>query len=209
MMRRIALSMRTVEARETGEPQSALATDWIHWLDAVGMRPILVPNGLNDPVAFLDEMTPDLIVLTGGGERGQSPERDRVEELFLQHAIETASPLLGVCRGLQVINEIIGGHQQSVAGHVAVRHEVIIKPSWQNIYGPSVTVNSYHDLGIPAGALADDLIVAATDEAGNVEAAYHKTLPIACVMWHPEREGAPVADRLLFETLIKDGVFWR
>jgi N5-(cytidine 5'-diphosphoramidyl)-L-glutamine hydrolase len=209
MTHRIALSMRAVEAPETGEVQSALAMDWVHWLESVGMVPVLVPNGLRDPLSYLDALAPDLVVLTGGGERGQSSERDRVEELFLQRAIQTATPLLGVCRGLQVLNERTGGHQRSITGHTAVMHGVEIEPGWQNIYGSRATVNSYHDLGIAADALSDDLLVAARDETGNVEAAYHKTHPIAGIMWHPEREGAPAADHKLINILIKDGAFWR
>jgi len=209
MMYRIALSMRALEAPDTGEARSALAMDWIHWLEAADMTPVLIPNGLRDPVSFLEAMTPDLIVLTGGGERGQSAERDQVEESLFQHAIETSAPLLGVCRGLQVINELAGGNLQVVSGHTAVIHDVHFDPAWHRIYGTHATVNSYHDLGVSADALADNFVAAATDDAGNVEAAYHRTLPIAGVMWHPERGGAPEADRNLFETLIRDGAFWR
>ena len=43
---------------------------------------------------------------------------------------------------------------------------------------------------------------------GNIEALHHKSLPVAGVMWHPERPGAPAADRALFGRLIKEGAFW-
>ncbi len=205
---RIALSTRAVTASETGEVRSAIADDWTRWLDAAGMEPLLIPNGLADPERFLDSMVPDLIVLTGGGERGKSAARDRVEDVCIARARRGRSPLLGICRGLQVINQACGGALTNIGGHVARPHPVHVEPSLQRFYGFDVTVNSYHDLGIPRDALASELVVAATDADGNIEAACHRSLPIAGVMWHPERAGAPAGDLALLRALIEEGPFW-
>ena len=208
-MPRIALSTRAVTTPDTNEDRCTLAEDWIRWLDAAGMEPLLIPNGLADPERFLKSMAPDLVVLTGGGERGQSAARDAVEDACIARARRDETPLLGVCRGLQVINLACGGRLASIPGHVAQPHEVQVEPVFQRFFGAAVSVNSYHDLGIPADALADDLMVAATDAEGRIEAACHRTLPIAGVMWHPERGGAPTGDAALFRALIEEGTFWR
>jgi len=92
---------------------------------------------------------------------------------------------------------------------VAHPHPVAVEPAWRDLYGAEVPVNSFHAQGIPAAALAPGLVAAARDRDGNVEAFHGAARPLAAVMWHPERAGAPAADRLLFERLAGEGVFWQ
>ncbi|MAH84045.1 MAG: hypothetical protein CBB68_06725 [Rhodospirillaceae bacterium TMED8] len=208
MVYRVALSMRTFQNREPREIGSALATDWIHWLEANGMVPVLVPNGLSDPERYLDALSPDLVILTGGGERGTSPERDIIEEVTIKRAYRCGLPLLGVCRGLQVLCQLAGGELHAVSGHTAVYHDVSIKPAWHKIYGKQIRVNSFHNFGFRSNSIGENFQIAATDCDGNIEAAYHKKLPVAGVMWHPERTGAPIGDSCLVRALIEGEASW-
>jgi putative glutamine amidotransferase len=110
-------------------------------------------------------------------------ERDRLEEGALVHAEKHGLPLLGVCRGLQMINHHQGGRLRKVAGHVAVRHLVKgpLAPEGRE-------VNSYHGLGLLPEDLGRDLEPLAWSDDGVIEAFRHQRLPWLGVMWHPERE---------------------
>jgi putative glutamine amidotransferase len=68
-----------------------------------------------------------------------------------------------------------------------------------------ITVNSYHDFGILADDVPDELIVLGRATDGTVECVSHESRPIVGIMWHPERE-SPSGDfnqqilNVLFQT---------
>ena len=121
--KRIALSMRVTEAPDYKEPRDALSHDLSALFDAWGMLPVPVPNTLSEPATFLDELSPDLLVLTGGDDLGGTSERDETEKRLFAGALERNLPVLGICRGMHLINDHFGGRTQPVAGHVA-------RPTW-------------------------------------------------------------------------------
>lgn len=200
---KVALSMRVTEASNYSERRDSISHDWIVCLDGWGAVPVLLPNLVGDLGAYISSVAPDLIVLTGGDDIGSTPERDRAETNLLKLAIARRIPVIGVCRGMQLINGYLGGTTVPVAGHVACSHDVSISPDWQQYYGERISVNSYHNQGIAAGTLGDSLDIAATDPDGAVEGIRHKDLPVAGIMWHPERAGAPSGDRALFDSLAR------
>ena len=148
------------------------------------------------------------LVLTGGDDFGVTPARDASETKLLDHAILRGLAVLGVCRGMQLINVHFGGRLAPVEGHVARPHPVTLDAPLKNLYGCEMIVNSFHNHGVPADGLGDRLVGAALDADGNVEALHHRDLPVAAVMWHTERPGAPAADRALMERLIGERAFW-
>ncbi|MDC3347542.1 gamma-glutamyl-gamma-aminobutyrate hydrolase family protein [bacterium] len=204
---RVVLSMRSTQASGYDEPRDSVSHDWIALLQKLGMTPILLPNSLDNPASYLDALAPDLLILSGGDDPGQDTPRDRSEKIVLDHAVAQRLPVLGVCRGMQVINLYFGGFLDAIAGHVASSHPIRIKGAFEALYGNESVVNSFHALTVPAEGLAPDLVAAAVDDDGNIEALHHNILPIAAVMWHPERAEAPEADRLLFKRLIEGGKF--
>ena len=205
---RIALSMRIIEAPGTAELRDAISHDWLARLAAWDMTPVPVPNILAQPEAYLDGMGVDLLVLTGGEDLGVTPERDDTESRLLAHALGNGLAVLGVCRGMQLINHYLGGRLSRIDDHVACSHAVVVEPVWRDLYPGPTTVNSFHALGIAADGLAEGLAAAAFDREGHVEAFHHRTKPLAGIMWHPERPAAPAEDRRLIESLIAEGAFW-
>ena len=149
-----------------------------------------------------------MVVFTGGEDFGATPERDATERVLFDHALAGGLPILGVCRGMQLINEFMGGRTTKIEGHVATRHGVTMAPPWRELYDEEIKVNSYHELGIALDGLAPGLGTAATDSEGFVEALFHPDKPVAAIMWHPERAGAPAADRVLMFRLAEQGAFW-
>lgn len=200
----VALSMRVTEAENYVERRDSISHDWIDLLTGWDMTPLLLPN-TGTSVSLFRELKPGLLILTGGEDLGVFPERDAIEQSLLSAALESGTPMLGVCRGSQLINDFLGGGLAPVEGHVAADHAVGISDPWRQFYGGQTTVNSFHATGIPETGLAGELKPAAVDGDGNVEGFVWPGKPVAGVMWHPERENAPTADRALINDLAGHG----
>ncbi len=208
-MIRVALTMRITGATGYPEPRDSISHDWLALLAEWDMSPLLVPNIVNSAASYLDGLDPDLLVFTGGDDLGTMPERDAVERTLFDHALARGLPTLGVCRGMQLVNDIQGGRTEKIEGHVATAHGVTVEPSWRAQYDVKTEVNSYHGLGIAPGDLGADLEAGAVDAEGYIEALFHREKPVAAIMWHPERAGAPANDRAMITRLAEQGAFWR
>lgn len=140
------------------------------------------------------------IVFSGGGDIDPSiyggdmlaadnieRERDDYEIEAVRSAIKTQLPILGICRGLQVINIACGGTLLgNITGHSGgVLHSVHITDKNMQAYysNQAVTVNSYHHQAIDK--LGENLSVCAVSQDGIVEAVCAENL--IAVQWHPER----------------------
>ena len=198
----VALTLRATRA-EHGEAREALARDWLRWCARQGLRPLLVPLGQEDPVEWLRALSPAGLVLTGGNDLGPaagglSPPggsvdeaRDRGERALLTHALESGLPVLGVCRGLQLIAAFHGAPLRRVAperAHVGA-HEVALEGPLAAAVGAAARVNSFHDQGVPLAGLPAPLEALAGSPDGLCEALRVRGAPVWAVQWHPEREG--------------------
>ena len=196
----IALSMRMTRTTypDGGEElRDALAHDWWRFFQAVlpDMPVLPIPNIGENVENFLHSVPLTGIVLTGGDDWGVFPQRDMTEELLFHWAARLGLPVLGVCRGAQVINRLLGGKTGTgfEEGHVRTRHSVAIRTGahcpLQNT--PSLEVNSYHMLGINQENLALGLEAWALASDGSVEAFTGEQGSVMGIMWHPEREKVP------------------
>lgn len=179
-----------------------------------GHVPVLLPYTEDEAHcrAMLERI--DLLLLCGGGDiaachfgEEQSPlagapnnERDAFELLLMRLAVEMKKPVVGVCRGLQIINVALGGTlYQDVGDLLRAVHQRPDSPwdpvHWVEIdessrlYGvlgeQRLSVNSTHHQAI--NRLGDTLRVVAQTVDGVVEAIESTEYPIAAVQWHPER----------------------
>ncbi|UJF33209.1 gamma-glutamyl-gamma-aminobutyrate hydrolase family protein [Paenibacillus hexagrammi] len=197
------LSQRIVQAPNYHEIRDALSQEWTVYMGRFGILPIPIPNVLPRVDAFLDAVRPDLIILTGGNTVAID-ETDRREDVFvcrdyterglIAYAVHHGIPLLGVCRGMQMLHVYFGGKLgESTDGHVNCRHAAEFVTGTRPIWEPTtVQVNSYHNQSIRGGSLSFTLQpLAYSPSDQSVEAFLHHTLPIAGVMWHPERNQEP------------------
>lgn len=180
---RVAISLRVDYLPNRNETRDSVDQKLYSWINEQGYSPILVPNKIANLNMWLEDIRPNYIVLSGGNDIGQAHERDQTEESLLMYAKENNLPLLGICRGMQMMVILSGGTLKQVSGHVSKRHGIKSLVVDQRF---PLEVNSYHNYAVEK--LPPEYLVAATSEDGNIEAILHKELPWEGWMWHPERE---------------------
>ena len=197
--------------------------DYSRDVRAAGGLPVLLPT-VGDPLEYLPHL--DGVLLSGGADieparygeepdgRGDyEPERDALEMTLLEGARERGIPVLGICRGLQVINVAAGGSlHQHVEAHACYDvspdsrvHPVAFEPGTElaALYGGSdgnvagISVNSVHHQTVDR--LGPGLRVGARSDDGTVEGLESDDGMVLAVQWHPEmlREPEPVFDWLI------------
>lgn len=184
-MKKILISQRRDFIDGRGEDRDALDARWASFLFDLGFLPMPVCSGLAGVGNYIEQLMPDGILLSGGNDLGCSPQRDLLEHKMLDYAKNNTLPVLGVCRGMQMLNSYLGGGLVEVDGHTATYHP--IKGEWAEKQGYHM-VNSYHNKAIKPQTLAQSLDVLAITADGVIEAVKHSTLPWTGIMWHPERE---------------------
>ena len=225
----IGLPGRRKQARQVdGFPESLHRLDVDLYL-ADYSRSVLAAGGLpiNIPMdADPAEYTPHLhgLLLTGGadveptnyaqdpdGNGAYETDRDQLELALLDQALTADIPVLGICRGLQVINVHAGGTlHQHVPDHARYDlapdtrvHEVSFEPHSRLglLYAGSnsgsglgqepstAAVNSLHHQSVDK--LGNELIVSARDDAGVVEGLELPGRDVLAVQWHPEMLSEP------------------
>jgi putative glutamine amidotransferase len=197
--------------------------DWIHARDALAFL-LPVSARAREYAGAVDGL-----ILQGGadisplayGEAPRKPEwagdpvRDRFEIALVQAFADAGKPILGICRGAQLINVALGGSlHQDIPGHRSDgydrhSHRVRLEPGsgLARLYGetgPRQVVSIHHQA---INRLGRDLVVEArAEDDGVVEAIRSRGAGyIAAVQWHPEfhgkrdgfLDGAPLLDEFL------------
>ena len=182
-MKTIALSKRVDIVTAYEERRDALDQRWIFLLKQAGLLAVPVPNCPEWLDSYLEKHSFDGVLLTGGNSLvrygGNAPERDALEARLLDHALNHDLPVLGVCRGMQVLLDRFGTLLHPVKGHVAAEQEIEIE-------GKRSLVNSYHDWGTSSQVVKGFNVWARADD-GIIKAVRHLQRPLWGIMWHPER----------------------
>ena len=206
----------------TGKTLQYVEQSIAHWVQSQGALALVVPSPdgdtrrgdvtLDDYAGLLDGL-----VLEGGsdmwpgsyGEEPLRPEwngdrvRDEYEIALLRAFVARGKPVLGICRGLQVLNVAFGGtlyqdlalqkpgplFHRSAQLYDRNHHQIAIEPGTglARLYADqaSATVNSVHHQGIKD--LAPGFVVEARAPDGVIEAIRRTGEPyVAGVQWHPE-----------------------
>lgn len=202
-----------------------------------GGIPVILPPERHDMESLAQWLdTVDGLLLSGGADinplllgeqpiaalHGVNPERDLCELLLCRMASDRQIPILGICKGIQVLAAALGGtvyqdiwtqregtclkHSQDAPRDLAT-HDVRIVPDsllHDLLQETDVAVNSFHHQAVQSpGPL---LRVAATASDGiieAVEASDHR--PLLGVQWHPEC----LADKRLFHWLVDEAALYR
>lgn len=203
-MLKIGLTQRVTVLPDRNETRDCLDQAWMRLLIDNGFWPVPLPNCVDDISAMMEALTLDGVILTGGndldglpGGINTAPQRDAFERKLLTYCANQHIPVLGVCRGLQMLVAHYGGMLMRVSGHVACCHAITVEPGCDEILGDRDQVNSFHDWGIMRDGLSEDLQVAAIAPDHTVEAVVHRKYPQLGVMWHPERAPSDERDQRL------------
>lgn len=145
---------------------------------------LLVPGGADlDPAHYGQANTASV---------GIDADRDR-DELFLVHRfMELGKPILGICKGHQVLNVALGGtliqhipdHGQ-IDGQDRVHPVTVTHPFLRQLYGDRFICNSSHHQVVDR--LGEGLSVTCRSEEGYVEGIIHENGRVIGVQYHPER----------------------
>lgn len=198
-----------------GQDFQGLAVDYLNMLQKAGAIPIILPitSQLEDARALWDRL--DGLLLSGGND--VSPRhyneriskecglldhtRDAYEIAVARYAVERKMPLLGICRGIQLLNAALGGtNYQDLLVNGFEQHTVLVcaRNEWTHrvrlekgsllndiFQCEELEVNSFHHQAVrePASCLEP----MAYSEDGVVEAVRVKDHPFAmATQWHPE-----------------------
>lgn len=206
------------QKNQHGYPIAFLMHQYIQAIREAGGAPVLIPSGIDRPSIQTLTARLDGFLFTGGGDiavavyGGQShprlidvdPDRDALELDLARLVIESGKPLLGICRGCQLINVALGGSlytdiadqmpaaikhaYDSGSERTVLAHPVHLKPDSRLaavLEETQIQVNSLHHQGVketparlrPVGFAPDGLVEA-------LEVADH---PFGfAVQWHPE-----------------------
>jgi putative glutamine amidotransferase len=211
------------------EGRVALPQEYIDAVRRARGRPVLVPPGEPEPLAVLERC--DALVLAGGGDirpemyggashpmvYGGSAARDDTENALVGGVLRDGIPTLAICRGMQVLNVVLGGslhaHLPDVVGDDVVHRIAPGEPAPHSISiaedslvartmgAVAITPMSSHHQAVDH--LGRELRAVGWAEDGVVEAVEHATHPwLAAVQWHPEL----TADRDPTQQALFDGL---
>jgi putative glutamine amidotransferase len=218
MPSQLELVIGIVSAFDADKRSYACKPAYIEAISAAGALPLIVPYlRASEDIERVVEMTDGIVVIDGEDAIdpalfGQRPhpkvtwinhERDRFELALVRSAIELDRPVLGICRGMQLINVALGGslcqhlmdERRSELDHMAgtplteMAHDLELCGGTilSRLVGADARrrVNSAHFQGIEV--LAPSARVSATAPDGTIEAIEVDGLRfVVGVQWHPE-----------------------
>ena len=139
------------------------------------------------------------LILCGGGDIGKSPKRDARETDWITSALENGQPIIGICRGMQLLNHYFGGEVENIPEALSENHlndvfdddedHSFRLSEFHQVYdsdGDSKTVNSRHHQHCRWVPLNFEITHRAID--GTVEGFQDLEKRIWAVQWHPERD---------------------
>jgi len=207
--------------------------DYIDSVVQNGGIPLMIPLNEDKEIAREQVQAVDAILLSGGQDvsplnyneepspkLGETfPQRDQFDFQLIQYAMEENKPILGICRGIQVINTYFGGSlyqdlsdfENKVIMHNQAKnpqlptHTVTIERNsklFEIFKEEKLLTNSFHHQAVKE--VGKGLAVTARTSDGIIEAIEHRDYPfLIAIQWHPEMLHKSVAKmNLIFSALI-------
>lgn len=191
----------------------SLATEYVRVLTEVGAVAMILPMVETKEAIWYQSQAIDGLVLSGGGDvspllYGQEPAegigqvdsaRDRWEMALCRLIIQQKKPLLGICRGMQVLNIVLGGDVypdiRTQAGRLSHWQTSEVGSLWhtvhhstcsmlERLFGSKLAVNSYHHQAVRR--IGEGLTISAMATDGTVEAIEGEQGRLLGVQYHPE-----------------------
>ena len=201
-MKFIGITQRLLENTSYYEVREALSVEWGEFFKEHLQGFLPLPLSYAIPFStYAESLGESLsgVILSGGNDLNSlnpnplSAMRDEYEVQILMHCLQYNLPLLGICRGAQMIAHYFGAKLELLSGHIG-NHQVFDVRNKEKF-----EVNSFHNYGIRD--LGDCLEALVKSEDCSVEAFKTKHKPIFALMWHIERKNGMEKDRIFQEWL--------
>ena len=223
---------------------SRIADAYVNAIVQAGALPMLLPIVNDEPTLAAMVRHIDGLLLTGGGDIDPNyfgetiiPEcgaidatRDAYDMRLITYARRYQTPILGICRGMQILNVQMGGtlyqdiyvqnsdkqllpHDQGTRPRNETSHQITIEPQSELLrimQCNTLMVNTFHHQAVKD--IAPELRAAAYAPDSLCEAIESPHYPIIGVQWHPECLAADIqhaAHRQLFEWLVREAEVFR
>ena len=136
-MKLLAVSQRIDQIKSRNELRDSIDQRLLEFIQCIGYSVVTVPNIFFskrnkrssrvycDFDDWLSRISPDGIILSGGNDLGCYSSRDETEYSLIAYAEKNKLPLLGICRGMQIIGVKAGSNLIHVEGHVNLRQKLV------------------------------------------------------------------------------------
>ena len=165
----------------------ACPTTTLHIPDSSVYDGLILPGG--------SDIDPKLFGQLNCGSRVIDAPLDRIQLTILKSFVHAKKPVLGICKGMQLINIFFGGdiiqHLPTYESHQYDNHDQVHETTASEgsllyrLYGQTLTVNSAHHQGVHSPGR--NICYTQVCYDGVIEGLAHTYLPIIGVQWHPER----------------------
>lgn len=182
----IGITQRLTEEKKYKELRETLALEWGNLFSNSILFKDFLPLALSYEIDF-NHYAPYLkaVILSGGNDLSAfsddilSKKRDAYEMKIVEYCLKTDTPLLGICRGAQMIAYYFNSTLEKLSHHIG-DHQVILNDR------SSFISNSFHNYAIIN--LGKNLEILARAKDQSIEAFKHKDKSIFGLMWHIERK---------------------
>ncbi len=191
-MKKILVTQRLLNNDTYQEQREMLDVSWGKLFQKIDLMPLILPYEY-DFERYFEEFKIDGVLLTGGNDLNSltksdlSQKRDDFENKLIHYSLGHHIPILGVCRGMQIIAKYFGSSFMKVDGQVNITHTIKVNKNskYAKYLNEIKEVNSFHNYAIQT--LANELSISATSEDAIIKAIEHKKYKIFAQMWHSER----------------------
>lgn len=204
MSSKIIIGVSSRLCKNKFENRDSLSTDWYKFFKKLNILEkanwIILPNIGKDIKKYIHKNKINRFILTGGEDIGVYKKRDITENEIIKYALNNKIPLVGVCRGMQLLHKFFNGKLKKIKNntHVGKYHYVYIG-------NKRIKVNSFHNNGIEKNKLVNNFKALAISKENYVESFKLINFPIYGIMWHPERNNIISSyDKQLFNKILNE-----
>ena len=197
-MKKLALiTLRNDYITQRSESRDSIDTEIYNLLLEIDSIPFLIPNTpayVDNFDLFFNPAEIKFVLLSGGNDLNSLKDkgatniylkRDKIEISLINFCIKNNIPIIGICRGFQLIANYLGGSIDKVEDHINRIHKVeFIQPN------KIIDVNSFHSFGLKQYNLPKNIKPIAYHKQDNTVECFKTERPFKSLnfMWHPERK---------------------
>lgn len=186
-MKNILITQTVLYSKKRGFIFS-LSKDWYDYSNKIGFN--LIPWDYKITTSSFRKKKIHGVIFSGGNDlfnnhkNKENRYRDIMEKKLLKYYLVKNIPILGTCRGFQLISSYFKNIPKKCVNHVGKSHSLILAKS-KFIDFKKLIVNSFHNFSV--NDLSNSFNIISLHKDQSIEIAEHKSKKLLCLMFHPER----------------------